>query len=96
MLNETMHAGYMSNGWAGAHHGWGLVHGPLSILLIIGFVFLLVWLFRRGEHSMGLCGHDASRGASRSALATLSERFAKGEIEEAEFRAKRDVLKSKK
>ncbi len=92
MFNETMHAGYMNNGWAGAYHGWGLVHGPLSILLIVGFVFLLVWLFRRGKHGMGVCSH----GASASALATLSERYAKGEIEEEEFRAKRDVLKSKK
>lgn len=95
MYNETMNgfmnAGYMNDGWGGmGHHGWGLMHGPFSILLIIGFVVLLVWLFRRGGR--GLCGH----GASGSALATLSERFAKGEIDEEEFRTKRDVLKSKK
>ncbi|MBC8270222.1 MAG: SHOCT domain-containing protein [Rhodospirillaceae bacterium] len=68
------------------------MHGPFSILLLIGFVLLLVWLFRRSTHGSGLCGH----AATGSALATLSERFAKGEIEEEEFRTKREVLKSKK
>ena len=97
MYNETvngfMNAGYMNNGWGGVgHHGWGLMHGPFSILLIIGFVVLLIWLFRRGAHGSGLCSH----GGTGSALATLSERYAKGEIDEEEFRAKRGVLKSKK
>ncbi|NQU59441.1 MAG: SHOCT domain-containing protein [Rhodospirillales bacterium] len=93
MFNETMngvmHAGYMNDG---VHQNWGYMHGPFSILLVIGFVFLVIWLFRRGGHSNGVCGH----GSSGSALTTLSERFAKGEIEEEEFRAKRGVLKSKK
>jgi len=96
MFNETMngvmHAGYMSESSGVGHHGWGYMHGPFSILLVIGFVILLMWLFRRGGHTSGVCGH----GSSSSALATLSERFAKGEIEEEEFRAKRGVLKSKK
>jgi len=97
MLNETMNgalqAHYMNGGWSGVgHHGWGLMHGPFSIIMFIVFIFLLFWLFRRIVHGKGYCGHGASGGA----LATLSERFAKGEIDEEEFRAKRDVLKSRK
>jgi putative membrane protein len=91
-MSGFMNAAYMNDGWAGAgHHGWGLMHGPFSILLVIGFILLLVWLFRRGAHGSRLCGTGAG-----SALATLSERFAKGEIDEEEFRSKREVLKSKK
>jgi len=61
-------------------------------LLFIVFIVLAVALFRRVFRGKGMCGH----GGSSNALTTLSERFAKGEIEEEEFRAKRDVLKSRK
>jgi putative membrane protein len=97
MLNETVNgvvqAHYMngSMGYSG-HYGWGLMHGPFSVVLFITFIFLVVMLFRRFAHGGSVCGH----GASSSALSALSERFAKGEIDEDEFRAKRSVLKSKK
>ena len=92
-LPATMQAHYMNGNWDGmGYHGWGLVHGPFSILLFILFIFLTIALFRRFVLGKGACGH----GGSHSALDLLSERFAKGEIDEAEFRAKRDVLKSKK
>lgn len=97
MFNETMSAiipaNYTGNGWGGVgHHSWGLMHGYFPILLMIAFVVFLVWLFRRGVHG----NVPYSQGASGGALTTLSERFAKGEIDEQEFRTKRDVLKSKK
>lgn len=91
-LNGTMPVHYM-NGFEGlGHHGWGFVHGPFSIVLFILFIFLAFAIFRRVVHGKGMCSH----GGSSSALSTLSERFAKGEIDEEEFRAKRDVLKSRK
>jgi putative membrane protein len=97
MFNDTMNgitqAHYMNGGWEGVgHHGFGFMHGPFSILLFIVFIVLAVALFRRVFRGKGMCGH----GGSSNALTTLSERFAKGEIEEEEFRAKRDVLKSRK
>lgn len=92
-LPTTMQAHYMNGNWDGVgYHGWGLVHGPFSILLFVLFIFLLIALFRRFVVGKGTDSH----GGSQSALDLLRERFAKGEIDEAEFRAKRDVLKSRK
>lgn len=91
--NGVMQAQYMNGGWDGVgHHGWGFVHGPFSILFFVLFIFFVIWLFRRLVHGKGYCGH----GGTGSALDTLSKRFAKGEIDEEEFRAKREVLKSRK
>ena len=96
MLNETtgaiMQTHYMGAMEGMGHHGWGMVHGPFSIVLLAMFILLVFWLFRRAGNGKGMCGH----GTSSSALTTLSDRFAKGEIDEEEFRSKREVLKSKK
>lgn len=92
-MNGITQAHYMNGGWEGmGHHGWGFMHGPFSIILVLLFIFLAVAIFRRVFHGKGMCTH----GGASSALDTLSERFAKGEIDEEEFRAKRDVLKSRK
>ncbi len=92
-MNGAMPAHYMNGGWESAgHHGWGFMHGPVSILLFIGVIALSVWLFRRVFYGQSVC----HQGGATSALSTLSERFAKGEIDEEEFRTKREVLKSRK
>lgn len=96
MLNETsnglIQAHYMSGPMEGfGHHGIGMMHGPFSFIAFIAFIFLAIWLFRRFALGKSGCGH----GDKSSALSILNERFVKGEIDEAEFRAKRDVLKLK-
>ena len=81
------------NGMEGVgHHGWGMIHGPFGLFLTILVIFIMIALFRRFVLGKSVCGH----GGSSSALDVLSERFAKGEIEEEEFRTKREVLKSRK
>ena len=100
MLNGTTNAFILASHHAGgledmgmggmSYHGFGFMHGPMIIGLLILFVVGVVLFWRCCGKSM--CGS----GANRSALATLSERFAKGEIDEDEFRSKRAVLKSKK
>lgn len=97
MINETTNAmmpvHYMDGGFGPVgHHGFGFFHGSLSILLVIGLIVLAVWVVRRVVHGKGACGH----GSSGSALSLLSERFAKGEIDEDEYRTKREVLRSRK
>ncbi len=76
-------------GWGGNMMGWG---GPgyfgLGYLLwwavLIGGVAFVVWLLRRGSFAGG-------SGENR-ALSILKERYARGEIDKAEFDArKRDI-----
>ena len=64
--------------------------GPLAALLflalLIGGAIVIVRMLINRPSSGG--------GASRGPLAILEERFARGEIDEEEFRTRRDALRS--
>jgi putative membrane protein len=81
-------------------HGWGchpgFFFGPLCMLFflagIVLFVFLLGRIFIHGGHGFGMypaCGYRRGRTA---AFDILAARFAKGEIDKAEFEDKRKLL----
>lgn len=74
----------MGWGWGGGWGWFGIVHMVLWwFLIILGIVVLAKWLFGGG-------GNRAS-GEDRS-LSILRERYARGEIDKAEFDArKRDL-----
>lgn len=85
--------GYAYHGqmWAGGgHHGW--FGGPLMVLGAILLVILVVLVVAR---MMGCTGGRCGRHRSgASAIAVLEERFAKGEIDKAEFEDRKAALKS--
>ncbi len=72
------------------------------LLAIIGMMVIFVWLVRwatrgypfygHGHHFHGGCPCCGGPGRSRAAHDILDERFAKGEIDKAEFEEKRKLL----
>lgn len=83
--------------WRGHMWGWGWGGGPgyffgplfhiAMIALSVAVVILVVrWLSPRGWH------HHHGYGRGGSALAILEERFARGEIDKAEFDDRRRAL----
>jgi putative membrane protein len=67
------------------NHGWpGALVGLLWLAVVGSFLFFVV--FRRG------CGWGG-RGRRVSGRAILDERFARGEIDAAEYRRRRDELR---
>ena len=93
--------------WGGPW-GWHpfMIVGPIFVVLaIIGMMVIFVWLVRwatRGypfygnghgfHHVHGGCPCCGGPGRGRTALDILDERFAKGEIDKAEFEEKRKLL----
>lgn len=76
-------------GWA-----WMMFFGPLVMILFIAAVVVLVafalrWLSGHGAHG---ASHASPPSAGRTPLDILKERFARGEIDKAEFEERRRVL----
>lgn len=90
---------------AALHHGpgagflWFIVVPLLWTLLIVGIIALIARAGRRrfagepwGHHGDPAAWHRAK--AARSAEAILAERFARGEVDETEYRARLEVLRA--
>ena len=77
--------------WA-AGFGWVFFLIPLFWFLVIGLIIFLVTRGRRRAWANGDYGPPWARGAS--AESTLAERFAKGDIDETEYRARLEVLRA--
>lgn len=86
----------LTDGDGGPHHGFWF--GPLMMFLLFFLALALVawfahWLTRPGE-SAPVSEEPVSLAAERDpAIAALRERFARGEIDEAEYRRRLAVLR---
>ncbi len=87
----------MTNGWdmmyGWGEHGWGVgawVAMALTMLVILGGVAAIVALLLRRNSSQEK--PDPARPAHYEAERILHERFARGEIDETEYTARRSAL----
>jgi len=81
--------GYSHHGDMMGYGGWGhMIVGPILMLLFIALATVVVILVVRAM-SRGRCGHRRSSSAART---ILEERFAKGEIDKAEFEDRKTTL----
>jgi putative membrane protein len=70
---------------------FGMMLGPLFMILIVAAVILLIrWLVPGAGHMGHMGSHSGSQ--THTALNILKERFARGEIDKAEFEERRRVL----
>ncbi len=83
------HHGMMWNGGSGM---W--IMGPIMMLLFLAALVAIVVLIARA-----LSGHGQAHGTpapqESSALRILEERFARGEIDEEEFRKRKDAIEGR-
>jgi putative membrane protein len=98
--------GYGPMMWGGPGWGWHpfMIFGPIFMLLaIVGIMAIFVWLVRWATHGYPFHGHGfhhfgggcpwcGGPGRRHAALDILDERFARGEIDKAEFEEKRKLL----
>jgi putative membrane protein len=76
------------------HPMWWFPMFPLLFIVICLVIFLFVMLPMMSRHAPWSHWRDRPDFAQRSALDILNERFAKGEIDKAEYEEKRRLISS--
>jgi putative membrane protein len=77
------------HGWGEGWHGGGMVMGFFMMILIVAIIAGLIVLVVKW---IGGGKGGGSESSSREALDTLRDRFARGEIDAAEFEERKRVL----
>lgn len=70
-------------------NGWWWIMGTIGLLIIIALVVAIIVALQRSNAPQP----DASGARRRTADDLLAERFARGEMDEAEYRRRRDALR---
>lgn len=74
--------------------GWGVGSWTMMALMMVAFwgavIALTLWVIRRNRSAVGVGGPSSDSRADRE----LAERFARGEIDEAQFIRTRSILHS--
>ena len=83
----------MMNGYGGWGMGAWLMMGVITLVVLAAIVVVgVVALTRRSNTAAQAPAAAPAAGGSVTALRALDERFARGEIDEAEYTKRRDLL----
>lgn len=86
---------HVPGGWGhGPGFGWWFLLIPLFWIALFAVIFAIFgrrWRRNAREHGYGPSGRSTP---ARQAEATLAERFAKGDIDETEYRARLEVIRA--
>lgn len=96
MLNTAIEIAAHSGPWGGGP-GWLFVLVPLLWIALIVLLVAIVgrrWRHRAMAGGYGPWSHGPWSHGARGAEGTLSERFAQGEIDEAEYTSRLGVLRA--
>ncbi|ARJ05095.1 hypothetical protein GCM10010988_01420 [Cnuibacter physcomitrellae] len=104
LLATVSAAGPVAHPWGFGPGPWLFILIPLFWFLVLGLVFALVGRRRWRRSAPGSAfgpgygeagyGPQGWAGPGRSAESTLAERFAQGDIDEVEYRARLEVLRA--
>jgi len=95
VLNTLAIAAHVGGPFVGFH--WAFLLIPLFWILVIVLIFGVFgrrWRRNAWQNGYGHHGHWAAQAVARSAESTLAERFAQGDIDEKEYRARLEVLRA--
>ena len=91
-VGAHLNGAHFVGGWPG--FGWWFLLIPLFWILLFALLFgIFGRRWRRGAMENGY-GPQGRLNPSRQAEVTLAERFAKGDIDEVEYRARLEVLRA--
>ena len=87
----------MFTGWRGGYGMMGLGRGEFGFMGLMGIFWvvvigLVIWAIAAAGHRSGWSGNYTSTGQSESALEILKKRYARGEINKAEYEEKKKDL----
>ncbi len=80
--------------WGGGGPGFGMILGPLFLLAVVAIAAWIVAAIFRSSGFGALPGGPSKTGPGNSALAILQERFARGELDKAQYEDMRKTLAS--
>lgn len=92
-------AGWFDGRWGGGWHGgpaggggWWWIAWPLGWLAVLALLGVVTWLLVRAARRGGPDAASATAEPVASARRILAERYARGEIDEEEYRARLERL----
>lgn len=94
-MSATLATALVATHFAGpVGFGWWFLLIPLFWILVIAALFAIFGRRWRRAAAEGGYGPHARLSPARQAEATLAERFAKGDIDETEYRARLEVIRT--